>query len=360
VWLRYIGEYAKKYYSHLARVNSSDLLWESKNAHFFIIKSYTEDDVHKSMKYQIWSSTPEGNKRLHEAYHKAVEEKAPVLLFFRYPHSLRPLVWTARDSSWESPRWPPALTSAKSLDIGSKRASGWGSSDWSGCSSRTFPTGCSPGSSFRATRTSRWRIRETRKKCRRSRECRCWTFSRSTSRTRAFWTNSSNTTTTNSDGTKPNPASTRLESLPQPHQPGTANPTQDAIEAKVAAEVEVEVKTKVGIRIEIGHEIKRKIGIQKGNTPKVPLTTEAEVEVEGKDEDDIEVEVKVEVEDDLEAKIMTKTKKDILIMIALPIQLTSERTSPCPHNPKSTIPLPRSQQWTLLLLLPSKLRDLRI
>ena len=47
-----------------------------------MIKSYTEDDVHKSMKYQVWSSTTEGNKRLNEAYFKCIADKAPLFLFF--------------------------------------------------------------------------------------------------------------------------------------------------------------------------------------------------------------------------------------------------------------------------------------
>jgi len=76
-------DYAKKFYSHLARVNSSDATIEYKNARFFVIKSFTEEDVHKSMKYQVWSSTPEGNKRLNEAYQKCVADKAPLFLFFR-------------------------------------------------------------------------------------------------------------------------------------------------------------------------------------------------------------------------------------------------------------------------------------
>ncbi|KAH7444239.1 hypothetical protein KP509_02G070900 [Ceratopteris richardii] len=58
-------------------------------AKFFIIKSYSEDDVHKSIKYSVWSSTPNGNKRLDEAYRKAQEKKlettssmCPVFFFF--------------------------------------------------------------------------------------------------------------------------------------------------------------------------------------------------------------------------------------------------------------------------------------
>eukprot|EP00249_Psilotum_nudum_P022350 c28481_g2_i2 orf=110-2164(+) len=54
---------------------------------FFIIKSYSEDDVHKSIKYSVWSSTPNGNKRLDGAYHVAKEStgggrSCPVFLFF--------------------------------------------------------------------------------------------------------------------------------------------------------------------------------------------------------------------------------------------------------------------------------------
>lgn len=35
---------------------------------FFIIKSYTEEDVHKAIKYQLWSSTDRGNKILDDAF----------------------------------------------------------------------------------------------------------------------------------------------------------------------------------------------------------------------------------------------------------------------------------------------------
>ena len=75
-------DYAKKFYSHLARVNSSDITTEYKNARFFVIRSFSEEDVHKSMKYQVWSSTPEGNKRLNEAYLKCVADKIPLFLLF--------------------------------------------------------------------------------------------------------------------------------------------------------------------------------------------------------------------------------------------------------------------------------------
>lgn len=46
-----------------------------------MIKSYTEDDVHKSLKYEIWSSTDPGNKRLDKAF-KETGGRGPIYLFF--------------------------------------------------------------------------------------------------------------------------------------------------------------------------------------------------------------------------------------------------------------------------------------
>lgn len=46
-----------------------------------MIKSYTEDDVHKSLKYEIWSSTDPGNKRLDKAF-KENAGRGPIYLFF--------------------------------------------------------------------------------------------------------------------------------------------------------------------------------------------------------------------------------------------------------------------------------------
>ncbi|CAH8355277.1 unnamed protein product [Eruca vesicaria subsp. sativa] len=59
-----------------------------EEAMFFVIKSYSEDDVHKSIKYNVWSSTFNGNKKLDSAYQdsqKKIEENGgtcPVFLFF--------------------------------------------------------------------------------------------------------------------------------------------------------------------------------------------------------------------------------------------------------------------------------------
>lgn len=68
--------------------NREDFPIDKENAKFFVIKSYSEDDVHKSIKYNVWSSTPHGNKKLHSAYEDArriatgKSEGCPIFLFF--------------------------------------------------------------------------------------------------------------------------------------------------------------------------------------------------------------------------------------------------------------------------------------
>ncbi|CAI9768674.1 unnamed protein product [Fraxinus pennsylvanica] len=64
--------------------NQSEFPVTYTEAKFFVIKSYSEDDVHKSIKYNVWASTPNGNKKLNAAYQDAQQksEGCPVFLFF--------------------------------------------------------------------------------------------------------------------------------------------------------------------------------------------------------------------------------------------------------------------------------------
>jgi len=62
-------------------VNPPHLDCHPKSARFFIIKSYSEDDVHKSIKYGIWASTDTGNRRLDAAYRESAS-RGPIYLFF--------------------------------------------------------------------------------------------------------------------------------------------------------------------------------------------------------------------------------------------------------------------------------------
>lgn len=68
--------------------NLPDFTTKYDHALFFVIKSYSEDDIHKSIKYNVWASTPNGNRRLDNAFQLAQEKmadkgsKCPVFLFF--------------------------------------------------------------------------------------------------------------------------------------------------------------------------------------------------------------------------------------------------------------------------------------
>lgn len=82
-------------------------------ARYFVIKSYTEDDVHKSLKYEIWSSTDPGNKRLDKAF-KECAGRGPIYLFFSVNASghfcgmaemLTPVDYTRSSTVWASDKW---------------------------------------------------------------------------------------------------------------------------------------------------------------------------------------------------------------------------------------------------------------
>ncbi|KAK7331577.1 hypothetical protein VNO80_28313 [Phaseolus coccineus] len=68
--------------------NLSDFQTEYESAKFYVIKSFNEDDVHKGVKYNVWTSTPNGNKKLNiafldaEAKFRQTGTKCPVFLFF--------------------------------------------------------------------------------------------------------------------------------------------------------------------------------------------------------------------------------------------------------------------------------------
>ncbi|GAB2266801.1 hypothetical protein Dimus_001790 [Dionaea muscipula] len=64
--------------------NKEDFPVNYPDAKFFVIKSYSEDDVHKSIKHNVWASTPNGNKKLDAAYEEAQGKPGgcPIFLLF--------------------------------------------------------------------------------------------------------------------------------------------------------------------------------------------------------------------------------------------------------------------------------------
>lgn len=50
-----------------------------EGSRFFVIKSYSEDDIHRSIKYEIWCSTDHGNRRLDQAFSSSEKKKIYLL-----------------------------------------------------------------------------------------------------------------------------------------------------------------------------------------------------------------------------------------------------------------------------------------
>jgi hypothetical protein len=72
-------------YPHLINVNtnSEELVKNvNENSFFYVIKSFSEEDVHKAIKYNVWTSTKAGNKTLSNSYNLAAERGGEVYLFF--------------------------------------------------------------------------------------------------------------------------------------------------------------------------------------------------------------------------------------------------------------------------------------
>jgi hydroxymethylglutaryl-CoA reductase len=66
-------------------INGGDaelFLNQPEGTRYFVIKSYTESDIHKAIKYNIWASSPENNKKFNEAYVKCTKVNATLYFFF--------------------------------------------------------------------------------------------------------------------------------------------------------------------------------------------------------------------------------------------------------------------------------------
>ena len=72
-------------YRNLIDINTKNANLYEKidgNSKFFVIKSFSEEDVHKSIKYGVWSSSKNGNLTLSNAFQVAKEKNGNVFLFF--------------------------------------------------------------------------------------------------------------------------------------------------------------------------------------------------------------------------------------------------------------------------------------
>ena len=77
--------YIVSHYNNLIDINTNNASLSDKlnsNSKFFVIKSFSEEDVHKSIKYGVWSSSKNGNTTLNNAFLAAQEKGGEVYLFF--------------------------------------------------------------------------------------------------------------------------------------------------------------------------------------------------------------------------------------------------------------------------------------
>ncbi|KAH8358882.1 hypothetical protein KR093_003030, partial [Drosophila rubida] len=87
---------------------------KAATARFFVIKSYSEDDIHRSIKYEIWCSTDHGNKRLDDAFKERYKEGGNILLFFSVNSSghfcgmaqmMTSVDYNSTSSVWSQDKW---------------------------------------------------------------------------------------------------------------------------------------------------------------------------------------------------------------------------------------------------------------
>ncbi|XP_057768124.1 YTH domain-containing protein ECT1 [Salvia miltiorrhiza] len=101
---------------HVQHFNSPDFITDYERAKFFVIKSFSEDNIHKSIKYNVWASTPLGNRKLDAAYNEAKEMEGicPVFLFFSVNASgqfcgvaemVGPVDFETDADYWQQDRW---------------------------------------------------------------------------------------------------------------------------------------------------------------------------------------------------------------------------------------------------------------
>ncbi|CAH8386403.1 unnamed protein product [Eruca vesicaria subsp. sativa] len=96
--------------------NHPEFVTDYKNARFFIVKSFSEDNVHRSIKYNVWASTPHGNKKLDIAYRDAEKMggNCPIFLLFSVNASgqfcgvaemVGPVDFEKDAAYWQQDRW---------------------------------------------------------------------------------------------------------------------------------------------------------------------------------------------------------------------------------------------------------------
>lgn len=77
--------YVMTRYPQLLHLNAKnkDLLTKIKDSDvFYVVKSFSEEDIHKGIKYSLWTSSTTGNETLENAYNYSKQNSGSVYLYF--------------------------------------------------------------------------------------------------------------------------------------------------------------------------------------------------------------------------------------------------------------------------------------
>ncbi|KAM3140207.1 hypothetical protein pb186bvf_007760 [Paramecium bursaria] len=75
-------EYAGKLIPALKQINIPGRKLYETDAYAFILRSNNDDDIHKSIKYGVWTSSKENNERINQKYKEAQQQNKSVYLFY--------------------------------------------------------------------------------------------------------------------------------------------------------------------------------------------------------------------------------------------------------------------------------------
>ncbi|CAD8061228.1 unnamed protein product [Paramecium sonneborni] len=107
-------EQASKLIPALKQINQTNRNLADTEAYAYILRSNNDDDIHKSIKYGIWTSSKENNEKLNTKYLEAQEQGKTVYLFFSVVRSgqfvgVAKLTSGYKDESfqywWEIKKW---------------------------------------------------------------------------------------------------------------------------------------------------------------------------------------------------------------------------------------------------------------
>ena len=100
-------------FPHFKEINNSKY-HELENAYCFVMRSNNDDDIHKSIKYGVWTSGKDNNEQLSKAYKLASASNTNVFLFYSVVKSgqfvgVAKLVSDLQDESfpywWQLKKW---------------------------------------------------------------------------------------------------------------------------------------------------------------------------------------------------------------------------------------------------------------